>query len=70
MITSLVKEANFGYAVPARPQALPSTVLPAPWLGWSCPHPRRRMGARTSSHALRWPLSLASRQCRGGRHRW
>jgi hypothetical protein len=32
MITNLVKEANFGYAVPARPQALPSAVLPAPWL--------------------------------------
>jgi hypothetical protein len=41
MFTSLVKEANFGYAVAARPQAPPSAVLPAPWLGWSCPHPRR-----------------------------
>jgi hypothetical protein len=30
MITSLVKEANFGYAVPARPQAPPSVVLPVP----------------------------------------
>ena len=49
MITSLVKEANFGYAVPARPQAPPSAVLPAPWLGWSCPHPRRRAGVRASS---------------------
>jgi hypothetical protein len=49
MITSLVKEANFGYAVVARPQAPPSTMLPAPWLGWSCPHPRRGMEARTSS---------------------
>jgi hypothetical protein len=49
MITSLVKEANFGYAVPARPQAPPSAVLPAPWLGWSCPHPRRGTEARTSS---------------------
>jgi hypothetical protein len=49
MITSLVKEANFGYAVPARPQAPPSTVLPAPRLGWSCPHPRRGTKARTSS---------------------
>jgi hypothetical protein len=48
MITSLVKEANFGYAVPARPQAPPAAVLPAPWLGWSCPHPRRRVGARAS----------------------
>jgi hypothetical protein len=27
MITSLVKEANFGYTVPARPQAPPSIVL-------------------------------------------
>jgi hypothetical protein len=49
MITSLVKEANFGYAVPARPQAPPSAVLPAPRLGWSCPHPRRVKEARTSS---------------------
>jgi hypothetical protein len=49
MITSLVKEANLGYAVPARPQAPPFTVLPASWLGWSCPHPRRGTGARTSS---------------------
>jgi hypothetical protein len=49
MITSLVKEANFGYAVAARPQASPSTVLPAPRLGWSCPHPCRGTEARTSS---------------------
>jgi hypothetical protein len=49
MITSLVKEANFGYGVLARPQAPPSAVLPAPWLGWSCPHPRRGTEARTSS---------------------
>jgi hypothetical protein len=48
MITSLVKEVNFGYAVPARPQAPPSVVLLAPWLGWSCPHPRRGAGARAS----------------------
>jgi hypothetical protein len=49
MITSLVKEANFGYAVPAGPQGLPFAVLPAPWLGWSCPHPHRGTEARTSS---------------------
>jgi hypothetical protein len=49
MITSLVKEANFGYAVAARPQAPPSAVLPAPRLGRSCPHPRRGTEARTSS---------------------
>jgi hypothetical protein len=49
MITSLVKEANFGYMVAARPQALPSVVLPAPRLGWSCPRPRRGTEARTSS---------------------
>jgi hypothetical protein len=49
MITSLVKEANFGYAVPARPQAPPSAALPANWLGWSCPHPCRGTEARTSS---------------------
>jgi hypothetical protein len=61
MITILVKEANFGYAVPARPQAPPSAVLPAPRLGWPCPHPCRGTEARTSSpwHA-----------CRGGRHCW
>jgi hypothetical protein len=49
MITSLVKEANFGYTVAARPQALPSAVLPARRLGWSCPHPRRGTEVRTSS---------------------
>jgi hypothetical protein len=49
MITSLVKEANFGYAVSASPQAPPSAVLLAPWLGWSCPYPRRGTEARTSS---------------------
>jgi hypothetical protein len=49
MITSLVKEANFGYAVPTRLQALPSAMLPAPWLGWSCPYLRRGTEARTSS---------------------
>jgi hypothetical protein len=49
MITSLVKEANFGYAVLARPQAPPSAMLLAPWLGWSCPHPHKGTEARTSS---------------------
>jgi hypothetical protein len=49
MTTSLVKEANFGYAVLARPQAPPSAVLPAPWLGWSCPHPCSGTEVRTSS---------------------
>jgi hypothetical protein len=49
MITSLVKEANFGYAVAARPQAPPSAVLLAPRLGWSYPHPHRGTEARTSS---------------------
>jgi hypothetical protein len=49
MITSLVKEANFSYAVAARPQAPPSAVLPAPRLGWSSPRPRRGTKARTSS---------------------
>jgi hypothetical protein len=53
MITSLVKEVNFGYAVPARPQAPLSAVLPAPWLGWSCPHPCRRAGVRASSPRAR-----------------
>jgi hypothetical protein len=50
MITSIVKEANFGYAVPARPQASPAAVLPTPWLGWSCPHPRRRAGQGPLRH--------------------
>jgi hypothetical protein len=49
MITSLMKEANFGYAVATRPRAPPSSVLLAPRLGWSCPRPRRGTQARTSS---------------------
>jgi hypothetical protein len=39
-------------------------------LGWSCPHPRRRTGARTFLHALRRPPSPVSHRCRGGRLRW
>jgi hypothetical protein len=38
-------------------------------LGWSCPHPRRRTGARTFLHALRRPSSPVSHRCRGGRCR-
>jgi hypothetical protein len=38
-------------------------------LGWSFPHPRRRMGARTFLHALRRPPSPVSHRCRGGRCR-
>jgi hypothetical protein len=38
-------------------------------LGWSCPHPRTRTRARTSSHAMRWPPLSASHRCKGG-HRW
>jgi hypothetical protein len=49
MCTSLAREANFGYAVPTGPQAPSAAELPAPWLGWSCPHPCRRAGARASS---------------------
>jgi hypothetical protein len=49
MVTILVKEANFGYAAPARPQALSTAVHSTPWLGWSCRHPRRKTGARASS---------------------
>jgi hypothetical protein len=49
MFTSLAKEANFDYAVPAGPQAPSAVELPTPWLGWSCHHPRRRAGARASS---------------------
>jgi hypothetical protein len=63
MITSLVKEANFGYAVPARPQAPPSAMLLAPWLGWSCPHPHRGTEARTSSP---WCARCGGRHCWGG----
>jgi hypothetical protein len=36
-------------------------------LGWSCPHPHRRTGARTFLHALRRPPSPVSHRCRGGR---
>jgi hypothetical protein len=32
-------------------------------LGWSCPHPRRRTGARTFLHALRRPPSPVSHRC-------
>jgi hypothetical protein len=39
-------------------------------LGWSCSHPRRRTGARTSSHALRWSSPPAIHRCRGARRRW
>jgi hypothetical protein len=39
-------------------------------LGLSCPHPRRRIGARTSSHTLRWPPLPASHRCKGGRRCW
>jgi hypothetical protein len=38
-------------------------------LGWSCPHSRRRAGARTSSRVLRRPPLPVSHQCRGGRCR-
>jgi hypothetical protein len=36
-------------------------------LGWSCPHSRRRTGARTSLHVLRRPSLPVSHRCRGGR---
>jgi hypothetical protein len=39
-------------------------------LGWPCPHPHRRTGARTFLHALRHPPSPVSHRCRGGRLRW
>jgi hypothetical protein len=45
MFTSLAKEANFGYVVPAGPQAPSAAELPTPWLGWSCRHPHRWAGA-------------------------
>jgi hypothetical protein len=39
-------------------------------LGWFCPHPRRKTGARTFMHALRRSPSPVSHRCRGGRCRW
>jgi hypothetical protein len=38
-------------------------------LGWSCPHPCRGTGARTSSHVPRWSSTLANRRGGGGRCR-
>jgi hypothetical protein len=38
-------------------------------LGWSCPHPRRRTGARTFLHTARRPSLPVSHRCRGGRYR-
>jgi hypothetical protein len=38
-------------------------------LGWSCPHPRRRTGARTFLHAVRRLPSPVSHRCKGGRCR-
>jgi hypothetical protein len=73
MITSLMKEVNFGYKVPARPQAPPSAVLPAPWLGWSCPHPhrgRRRGPLRHGAHAEVVATAREAARRRGGRRRW
>jgi hypothetical protein len=73
MITSLVKEANFGYAVPARPQAPPSAVLLAPWLGWSCPLPRRgteRGPLHHGTHAKVVATAGEAARRRGGRRRW
>jgi hypothetical protein len=53
MFTSLAKEANFGYAVLAGPQAPSVAELPTPWLGWSCRHPRRRAGRGPYCHGAR-----------------
>jgi hypothetical protein len=39
-------------------------------LGLSCPHPRRRTGARTFLHAVRQLPSPVSHRCRGGRCPW
>jgi hypothetical protein len=49
MFISLAEEANFGYAVPAGPHVPLAAGLPAPWLGWSCPHSRMGTGAMASS---------------------
>jgi hypothetical protein len=38
-------------------------------LGWSCPHSRGRMGARTSSRGLRQPLLPVSHRCGAGHYR-
>jgi hypothetical protein len=73
MITSLVKEANFGYAVPARPQAPPAAVLPTPWLGWSCPHlvgGRGRGPLCHGAHAKVVATAGEAARRRGGCRRW
>jgi hypothetical protein len=73
MFTSLVKEANFGYTVPARPQAPPAAVLPAPWLGWSCPHPvggRGRGPLCHGAHAKVVATAGEAARRRGGCRRW
>ena len=73
MITSLVKEANFGYAVPTRPQAPPAVVLPAPWLGWSCPHPVGGRGRGPLCHGARAEVAATAGEaarCGGGCRCW
>jgi hypothetical protein len=73
MITSLVKEANFGYTVAARPQAPPSAVLPASRLGRSCPHPHRGQRRGPLHHGAHVELVAAAWEAawrRGGRRRW
>jgi hypothetical protein len=63
-----------GHAVPTPPQGVVQDVVcrggGGHILGWSCPHPHRRTGARTFLHALRRPPSPVSHRCRGGRLRW
>ena len=53
MHTSLAKEANFDYVVPAGPQAPSAAELPTPWLGWSCRHPCRGRGRGPLRHGAR-----------------
>jgi hypothetical protein len=60
-----------GHAVSTPPQGIVQDVLRRGGgghvLGWSCPHPRRRTGARTFLHALRRLPSPVGHRCKGGR---
>jgi hypothetical protein len=60
-----------GHAVPTPPRGVVQDVVRhgggGHVLGWSCPHPCRRTGARTFLHVLRRSSSLVSHRCRGGR---
>jgi hypothetical protein len=63
-----------GHAVPTLPRGVVQDVVRhgagGHILGWSCPHPHKKTGARTFLHTLRHPPSPVSHRCRGGRLRW